>query len=301
MTPSSAWLGGEAQRTVQRLGTAAADCAAAAADRPPWRCCSSSRSWRRVRSPCAASRPSRCASACDWPRTRLRRSCAPAGGTPTAARSMRRCASTNSSERCTSIRVSLATASHGRSGRARSAGPRLGALQRRPRSARKRGSMPSARRPGRPATSLSRCSGELLQLESLRSMVPQGRVVGAFQHLAQRGVEGAGAGRSRRSGRKSRARLPASARRPSAPSLANSVHFSIDACQVSRSSLNCSSSGARPRRPRRPRRWSAGTIDFISACWFAVQASVQVLIGSLMGTPPPAGSPCPRAAGRSHG
>ena len=37
-----------------------------------------------------------------------------------AARSMRRCASTNSSERWTSISVSLATASHGRSGRARS-------------------------------------------------------------------------------------------------------------------------------------------------------------------------------------
>ena len=64
-----------------------------------------------VRSPCAASRPSRCASGCDRSHTRLRRSCAPAGGTPTAARNMRRCASTNSSDRCTSIRVSLTTSS----------------------------------------------------------------------------------------------------------------------------------------------------------------------------------------------
>ena len=69
------------------------------------------RTSRRSSITCAAVRRPRCAWARAWPRTRPRRSCVPAAAVSDAERSMRRCASTNSSERWTSISVSLATAS----------------------------------------------------------------------------------------------------------------------------------------------------------------------------------------------
>ncbi len=102
------------------------------------------------------------------------------------------------------------------------------------------------------ATSLSRWSARCCSSRSLRPWSHRVAYLGPSR--TWRSPASKAPGPLRASARDRRIRFKASGVSVPvfSPPLANSVHFSIDACQVSRSSLNCSSSGARTSSPTAP-------------------------------------------------
>ena len=167
------------RRRWRRAGAAPRGAAAAAraAARSPWRCSSSTS--LRVGMCAASHQASAILRSCSW--------------RSDAARSMRRCASTNSSERCTSINVSLATASQ-RSVRPRQVACRRSAGRRQRLREALEGAVPGLLHHGLVGRHvLVALQRQLLQLEQLAVEVPQRGVARAFEHALQRRVEHAGA------------------------------------------------------------------------------------------------------------